>query len=363
VLALLSLQTQQGFSGRDNYGVVRMNGGFGNRPGIGVARSLDWASHVLRDVHVAVAQRPGLLSESMPYREDGLALVWLEPWDGTESLAMTDLDPFFIEVCRRVRFEWSKSALAVRSTSTKAPRIAGKELQGNTGDLWTPVDRARGAALTLPGTGFHYARMAQLLFEDDWIRPAALEVVAADGAEPLVIARALVRGQGKTEGMHERVVAVPAKARGLFSSAAGRLTLGTLAKHRVEQARALRLKVLKPAICAFIQGGADDLRLDDDRGNWLLDQVDASVDADFFPRLFSDVELDAEEAETRFQRRLVELGRHTLERALASLPTSASRKERATAAAEQRFFGGARKSFPLAFKTPPGGDRAEEARP
>lgn len=345
VYALMSLQTQQGFSGRDNYGIARMNGGFGNRPGLGMAPSLGWAARVRRDVHAALESRQKLLSESYSYREDGLAFVWLSPWDGSKSLALGELDPFFIEICRRVRFSRESDGLRVQMTSTKVPRLESKERKGNTGDLWTPVDRERGAALTLPGTGFPYARISELLFDEDWIRPVALELRQEDGERPIAVARALVRGQGKTEGLHERVVPVPRRARGLLASVDGRAKLGALAKQRVEAVRVLRLKVLKPAICAFMQGGADELRLDDNRGDFLLDRLDDAVDAEFFPRLFEDIHSTPEDASARFEQWLVQLGRAALEAALVSLPTSAARRERAISAAEGRFFGGVRKNF------------------
>ncbi len=351
VFALLSLQTQQGFSGRDNYGIARMNGGFGNRPGLGMAPGLAWPARVRRDVHVALEARSQLLSENYSYREDGLAFVWLAPWNGSESLALDELDPFFIEICRRVRFTRGSDGLRVQMTSTKVPRLESKEKKGNTGDLWTPVDRERSAALTLPGTGFSYARISELLFDDDWLRPPALELRSEDGERPVAVARALVRGQGKTEGLHERVVPVPVRTRGLLASAEGRVKLGALAKHRISEVRALRLKVLKPALCAFLQGGADDLRLDDNRGDFLLDRVDDAVDAEFFARLFEDIHSTPEEANARFTRWLVELGREALEAALMSLPTSAARRERAMSAAEARFFGGVRKNFPKVFET------------
>ncbi|MCB9656969.1 MAG: type I-E CRISPR-associated protein Cse1/CasA [Sandaracinaceae bacterium] len=362
VFALISLQTQQGFSGRDNYGVARMNGGFGNRPGFGVTPSLGWTPRVLRDLAVALRERDALLSDARPYSATGLGLVWLTPWDGTESLEMEALDPFFIEVCRRVRVLRVERGLSVGMTSTKVPRISSKELLGNTGDLWTPVDVARGAALTLPSSGLHYARMAQLLFDDDWVRPPALSVQAADGSQPLVVARALVRGQGKTEGLHERVILVPAASRGLFARPDGREKLGVLSKGRIEAARALRLKVLKPAVCALLQGGADDLRLDDDRGDWLLDDLDRLIDQDFFPRLFADVERDADDADVGYQQYLRTIGEATLERGIESLPTSASRRERAIAAAEARFAGGMRKNFPRAFEATSTPSHGEETQ-
>jgi len=349
VFALISLQTQAGYVGAGNYGVARMNGGFGNRAGLGVASSYDWASPVLRDVAAALEARAKLVSESFPYREDGLALVWLSPWDGTSSLGLEKLDPFFIEVCRRIRFEREAGGLVVRSLASKAARLDAKDRKGNVGDLWMPVNRETGDALTLSGTGFNYDRLSRLLFENEWIPPKALEVRPTDGETPMVIARALVRGQGKTEGFHERVVHLSPRSRSLFASPEGRARLGDLSKHRVETARALRLKVLKPAICAYLQGGGDDLRLDDKRGDPVLATLDARIDAEFFARLFDDVDTAPSEANAGFERWLVGLGEGALETAMSSLPTATARRERAVSAALGRFHGGARKHLPLAF--------------
>lgn len=345
ILALLSLQTQQGFSGRDNYGIARMNGGFGNRPGLGVTPGLDWERRFDRDVRVASDALTALLAESSVYREDGLSLLWTVPWDGATSLSLGQLHPLFIEVCRRARFVLRGHALIAMTLSTKAPRLESKEAKGNTGDLWTPVDVERGAALTLPAAGFPYARMSALLFDDDWRRPPSLELRGDDGESPMVVARALVRGQGKTDGLHERTIPIAPRTRPLLRSSEGRGRLGSLAKERIDAVRALRLKVLKPALCAFLQGGLDDLKLDDGRVDDWLDRLEREVDAEFFARLFADIDADADERGKTFETWLVALGRDVLERAMKSLPTPSARRERSIAAAEGRYYGGVRKNF------------------
>ena len=75
--------------------------------------------------------------------EGGIALLWTEPWDGaaSERILPDQLDPLYIEVCRRVRLR-SKSGgsmYAVR-TSSKSVRIESKSLNGMMGDPWTPID-------------------------------------------------------------------------------------------------------------------------------------------------------------------------------------------------------------------------------
>ena len=43
------------------------------------------------------------VGDDMYRAEGGLSLTWLRTWDTDAPLLMSELDPFFIEVCRRVR--------------------------------------------------------------------------------------------------------------------------------------------------------------------------------------------------------------------------------------------------------------------
>ena len=65
-------------------------------------------------------------------------------------MQLTALDPFYVEVCRRVRMRTDTNGdlHAVRATS-KAARIESKALKGVTGDPWTPVNTKEGKSLTL----------------------------------------------------------------------------------------------------------------------------------------------------------------------------------------------------------------------
>ncbi len=64
VYAMVSLQTMQGYSGKNNYGVARMNGGYGSRPGIAAARDPAWPTRFSRDVHLLLSRRPERYSSS-----------------------------------------------------------------------------------------------------------------------------------------------------------------------------------------------------------------------------------------------------------------------------------------------------------
>src|SRR5439155_8683342 len=89
--ALCTLQTTQGYPGRGYNGVSRMNGGYGNRPRVGLATSPSLSARFVRDTGVLLDSWPKLLDRG--YTDDGVALVWTESWDGRASLAMHELAP------------------------------------------------------------------------------------------------------------------------------------------------------------------------------------------------------------------------------------------------------------------------------
>src|SRR5262249_13418133 len=161
-----------------------------------------------------------------------------------------------------------------------------KDAKGNTGDVWTPVRAEDGASLTVSGDGFTYKLMQEILFTEDYKRGAALTVREADGADVVVTALCLVRGQGKTEGLRERILPVPRRARSLLATGAGRLQLGTIAKKWVGIAGDVQKRVLRPALCMLLQGGPDQADLRDDRAFTWTRRLDELIDAIFFERLW-----------------------------------------------------------------------------
>ncbi|MBD3276999.1 MAG: type I-E CRISPR-associated protein Cse1/CasA, partial [Candidatus Aegiribacteria sp.] len=158
--ALVSLQTMEGFLGAGNYGIVRMNGGFASRPCVALAKKRDYTSRFLREVPILIRQYRSYFTGSLPYRNhDGFKLLWLLPWDGKESIDLGDCDPYFIEICRRVRLQFENGTLHARAIASKTSRIAGGDLHGVTGDPWTPVDRKEAKALTVSSAGFDFRKL------------------------------------------------------------------------------------------------------------------------------------------------------------------------------------------------------------
>ena len=164
IFALVTLQTMEGFMGRGNYGIVRMNGGFGSRPLVGYTAKMGWGARFVRDVDVLRDARARLLKSAPGYSRSGSALLWMLPWDGGKEsgLELKECDPFFIEICRRLRMVQEHGELACWRANTGAYRIAApKDLNGRTRDVWTPTGVEK--ALTLSGNGFDYKMMQEIM--------------------------------------------------------------------------------------------------------------------------------------------------------------------------------------------------------
>ena len=214
LFALVTLQTMEGFSGAGNYGISRMNGGLGNRPAFTLTPSTRIGRHIRRDIGALLEHRSSLIADYSVV-DGGVELLWTLPWDGaaSEALNLNKVGPFYIEVCRRVRLHQAAGRLYASRTTSKAARIVAKTLNGGvTGDPWALVDRRdkKGdKVLTLPKEGFTYRRVSDYFNAQEWTAPALLQLTAAEkaaGRDMQLVARATVRGQGKTEGYYERVI-------------------------------------------------------------------------------------------------------------------------------------------------------------
>lgn len=360
LFALLTLQTMEGFLGAGNYGISRMNGGFANRPGFSVAPPGGIGAHVMRDLGRLIAMREQVLDSFKDFEEDGLALVWLEPWDGTASLSPRRLDPYYIEICRRVRLVEQEGRVAAMTAGSKVARIAfGKEARGLTGDPWTPVDGKSGEAkaLTVDRRGFFYKRLSDILFEQGFSQ-AALQKIGKDDPQDVpyvLICRALARGQGKTEGLHERRILIPPKAAGYWRSG-GLEPLAQFSEARIEQAGRVRTS-LRYALMMLFQNGPDSKKDEFKprdpssaaRAEPFLETFEQEVDGDFFEQLFREVEAEDDPARVAVRATWLAELRHRarviLAQAEAGSPVSAVRQYRARVRAESAFDGSFNKAF------------------
>ena len=347
IFALITLQTMEGFGGAGNYGISRMNGGLGSRPAFTLAPSERLGAHARRDITALLEYRPTLLTE-FPMTDGGERLLWTMPWDGTaaESLPANRLEPLYIEVCRRIRLRaHADGNLYGIRTSSKAARIEGKDLKGRTGDPWVPVNPKRdGLPLTLAAGGFTYKRVTEYLTE--WklpplLRPTQSEQQSSDTMQ--LVARAMVRGQGKTEGYYERIIPLRHKTVRLFGRAGGTEGFGDIARKRIEQVGIVQ-RILSHAIQVFAARGDADKVSPEHRAlarPW-LNKLDEIVDRTFFEDLQTEFETDDNDEHQRIRYHwlndvVVTGARSVLHQSEDSLPCLTIHRYRARVNAERLF--------------------------
>jgi CRISPR system Cascade subunit CasA len=370
LFALVSLQTMEGFMGQGNYGVSRMNGGFASRPALGVLPPGGPGARFRRDLRVLLHGGREEILRRVPDLKatGGIGLVWLHPWDGAEAIAFADLDPLYIEVCRRVRLCDVASRLQAVAATSKKARIAAGDLKGNTGDPWTPIETKEAKALSITGEGFSYRRMTELMLGQAYRMPILQQVQKIDADDGLsILACSVARGQGKTEGYHERIVPISKEVMKFFRESTDRLA--AIARDRVAAAGTLRGKVLRPALFALLQQGPADINYGANstaaQAERWLDRFERRVDATFFPDLWREMEA-AEESRKDIRREwhlALAIGSRDraegsggdrsgdpalalLDEASRSVPQSAMRRYRAKVRSRGLFFGLLYKHFP-----------------
>ncbi|MDE2876981.1 MAG: type I-E CRISPR-associated protein Cse1/CasA [Gemmatimonadota bacterium] len=350
IFSLVSLQTMSGFGGAGNYGVARMNGGFSSRPCLGLAPANGGpGAHLKHDIRRLLEHREAILESYEDYfdADSGLALLWTQPWDGTSSLTLSELDPHFIEICRRVRLIWRDGRILAGTATSKKARIAAKYARGNVGDHWTPVVRGDEKALSVSGVGFRYDRLAELVLDESkYHRPPAMVVDATPGRSWRLVARGIAAGQGKTEGYHERVDIVlrPKVARSLMGVGEAREELGELSRTQLMEIQAVA-KALRLAIAIAASGGQDASALgasDREKAYPYLRRFDATVDVQFFRALqerFEAAEDDRPAARREFVRLLVTRAKSLLAEAVETVPCARIQRFRARTRATSAFWG------------------------
>lgn len=346
LFALLTLQTMDGIMGRGNYGIVRMNSGYGNRPFLGLSSHLKWSHRFKRDFKLLLNYREHLLDM---YEPDGITLLWLLAWDGAKKsgIPLTKCDPFFIEICRRIRFSESNESMICYKKNTKAGRIsAPDDLNGRTGDPWTPIVKEEAKSLSVGEAGFTYKLLQELLLGEEYAKPIAMEFqVDEEGA--YLIAKTLVRGMGKTHGLHERIIPIPPKTYKLFSDKTEKELIAERARSRVALSSEVQKKILYPSLTAILNNGTDQ-KIDFEKVAPWINRFDSIIDQRFFEALWASVEMDQEEARQQWSAILYEEAEKIYKEAERSTPITQLRRYRAVSKARSMFYGQAKKVLEIA---------------
>lgn len=342
IFALVSLQTSEGYNGSGKYGIARMNGGASSRPMLRLApagerdMAIDHSASWARDVRLMLKDRTE--SGAAIGKAGGEALLWCLAWPEGAQLEIRKLDPWFIEVCRRVRLSQVGSQLTARSSTSRRERINGKAFKGNVGDPWAPVELRGRKSLTLSGRSFTYELLHKLLYSGDWQVPLLAQASADDPNDLVLVAEALSRGNSKTEGFKSRVVPVPRSVRRLFSSDTAR----ELAKAQMEEIEGVN-EALKYAVALGAAHGVRENVLKHYRyAKPATERLDDAADRLFFPSLWERVAAASDEdgryvAKVAFLRKLKDAGEAALDEALAAIPCRAVHKERAQVRARGAF--------------------------
>lgn len=249
--ALVARQTSGGFDGNKLYGTSRMNGGLGNRHGFGLTPSVRWGPHISRDLRVLALQYAGKAVKDL--------LLWTNSWDGTkqEAIPLNTLTPpaLYIEASRRIRLSAdSNGVISARYATSDEQHVHAKAEKGLTGDPWciTEADKA----VTVSSLGFDYRQVVKYLDPGKYFLPELARhtpVVDRNGDMHLV-ARALVRGQGKTEGYHEHTIPLGRRAARMLGGTTQQKQLHTSAEARLKIAGEV-VGILAHAAKTYLQGG------------------------------------------------------------------------------------------------------------
>ena len=346
VFALVSLQTCEGYGGSGKHGVARMNGGSSSRPMLGLAparigdTSLDPSAWWTRDVRrLLETRRAG--AENALGAPGGPALLWLRDWPDGEQLDLRALDPWFIEICRRVRLAETGEAISAHCGTSAAARIDAKAYKGSVGDPWGPV-HTDGKGLTLSGGDFDYKRLCELLFSGDWAAPLLARAGDGDDADMLLVAEAFSRGNSKTEGFKSRIVPLPGKIARRFAAE----TAAGLSKAQMREIEGFST-ALRAALALAAAGGE---RGKVAKGHYARAmparrRFDRAADRLFFPALWRRVEAADKGDDAAFDAKIAFLqdlecaARKELEAALPSIPCPAVLRPRAEARARRAFVG------------------------
>jgi CRISPR system Cascade subunit CasA len=345
LFALISLQTQEGFLGAGNYGISRMNGGFASRPAVGAVPTGGWGRRWQRDLRLLIDNRADIAAAQGLAATGGLALVWLPAWDGLTSLAFAALDPFYIEVCRRVRLISVHGVIHAVCTGSDVARIYAKDRSGMTGDPWTPIDTAAAKALTITKGGYDYKLATELMLGGIYQKSITQQLLDGDGDEGVVfLLQGVARGKGKTEGYHERRIPISRRIRlALRQKSTDKLAL--LAGERIHAIGEVR-KVLWNALCVLLENGVLDGKAKDGtskKANVFATPFERHEDSRFFVDLIEEIESDQPGA-TREQwlLDLADRAEAILKAAFDAGPRSGIQRYRAQSAALGRFHGGLR---------------------
>lgn len=348
IFALISLQTQSPGDSGSYKESSRMDGGWGRRPGIGIVPPGGYGCRWLRDQRILLSARDKI-SETFGLDQEGAAITWLLPWDGSahSSLMVSALDPFYIEVSRRIRFVYESGAINAKTATTPSPRIKPVE-GGLTGDIWSPIDSDKDGrkVLTVRPAGFGYRTAVNLLVPGRFELAPAMKIQRSDPPVGLTLnMQSIAWGPKNTNaGYHVRDVRIGKKLAAMLS-AMKQLEIDRLAeisKSRVDQIHEVSWMLEQALAVLFTNDAQSESNKKNDsikeRAKRFAQPFEALCDAQFFPELIDEIEADDREVvREEWLLDLAKRAKRVLQSAFDAGPRSGQLRYRAQSAALERL--------------------------
>lgn len=361
IYALISLQTMDGYLGSGNFGISRMNSGYGSRAIVELVRTHRPGGRWQDAVNRLLRHRQEVLDGPLGFDPRGLVLLWTEPWDGQVSLPLNKLDPNYVEICRRVRLSSHEDKIRSATIGSKTRRVDADKLKGMVGDAWLPTDLGsygsqsarHDRALTVSARGLTPDLLRRLVFNEGFILSPLQQPENGWQGDMWLNISVLVRGQGRTDGFHTQSVRIPAPVRQhLFAGPAEQNPLADLSRTGIEMAGKMERSVLRTAVFSFLQGAPENIEFgrDSTQAWWtkFARRYQALWAGDYFPWLWSAADLsDEQEAQRQWAQQLKEHARLVLEEAQQALPQFGGRQYRSLVRSEGIFWGSLRRNFPI----------------
>lgn len=350
IFSLVSLQTQSPSDSGSYKESSRMDGGWGRRPSIGIVPPGGYGCRWLRDLKILLAERDSI-ADKYGLNRDGIALAWLVPWDGSaaSAISISQLDPFYIEVSRRVRLSCDAGIVAAKTATTPNARIQSIG-GGLTGDIWSPIDEDKDGrkVFTARPYGFGYRTAVNLLV------PSKIEFSPAmkpQRFDPVVGLRlnmeSIAWGPKNTNaGYHKREIHIGKKLAVMLASAkkAEIDEVAVISNSRVEQLGEITWMLTQALMVLFTHDTLSESQKKDEalkeRAKRFSQPFETQCDAEFFPKLIEEIEAtDRDATRNQWLLTLADRAEAVLQSAFTAGPRSGQLRYRAQSAALGRLHG------------------------
>ncbi len=333
IYALISLQGWTKQDGQGRYFSMRINGGYASRPQFRLSFERGSGHEFLRDLRaldegssrdLEVASKVGFgTADHKPY-----SLLWTVPW-GDAQLSIQDIHPYCLEVCRRVRLVVVGGNLLLHGATSNANRVAAEDFKGCVFDPWTPVELTEPPkALNAQPNTLHYARLQEILFDGTKTRLPLLarptESERRMNLPATLIARALVGGNGRTNGYVQKELPIPPNVLTRVATSEAEISIRSSAFVRL--AAHAESDIYRGALQRFVGGRGREKYKYAEYAQTIepfIEHYKQQIDEAFFTVLFATIETepDALGAQRQWADWLERTVRDDLEAAIAVLPT------------------------------------------